>query len=438
MLPTVGAVVPGEIRTNYCIPSGVRRTVRCTFMEAATPLPFSQVRVVGDTLRVDGLVVRDETAVRLAVEHDDPAKLVADAIEIGARVLDREQTGANAEFVKAEFEKAASELNTQFVERARTVAEGMNTVITRHFHDESSEAVQHKVRQIVRDVSVEMQKELRTELLSESDTNPLARFHKLQIALQQQSAKAANEQLGALVDKLEATRLEVERLRAENEKLEEIAAVEEKGTAKGRTYEEEVAEAIEAIAVAQGDDSEAVGDVKEATGKVGDVVVGIDACNGPARGRIVFEAKNKKLSRPEALRELDAARAERNADFAVLVVAGEGKLPARMLPLREYNGDKMVVSFNPDEGPLSLQVAYALARARVLMRKADGDEVDAEAVRACAERALQQLGEVQRIKQQLTASKTAVDKAAEIVDGMAAGVKAQLAEIDILLVSAHT
>src|SRR4051794_11393774 len=136
------------------------RGVRCDrlLMEAATPLPFSQVRVVGDSLRVDGLVVHDETAVRLAAEHDDPSKLVSDAIEIGARVLDREQTGANAEFVKAEFEKAASELNVEFVERARNVAEGMNTVITRHFNDESSEAVQHKVRQIVRDVSTEMQK----------------------------------------------------------------------------------------------------------------------------------------------------------------------------------------------------------------------------------------------------------------------------------------
>ncbi len=69
-------------------------------MEAATPLPFSQVRVVGDTLRVDGLVVTDECAVRLAAESDDPSGLVRDAIAIGARVLDREQTGANAEFVK--------------------------------------------------------------------------------------------------------------------------------------------------------------------------------------------------------------------------------------------------------------------------------------------------------------------------------------------------
>jgi hypothetical protein len=159
-------------------------------MEAATPLPFSQVRVVGDTLRVDGLVVHDETAVRLAAEHDDPGKLVADAIEIGARILDREHTGANTEFVKAEFEKAAAELNAEFVERARTVAEGMNTVITRHFNDESSEAVQHKVRQIVRDVSTEMQRELRAELLSEDEGNPLAKFHRIQLALAKQQSEA--------------------------------------------------------------------------------------------------------------------------------------------------------------------------------------------------------------------------------------------------------
>ena len=50
--------------------------------------------------------------------------------------------------------------------------------------------------------------------------------------------------------------------------------------------------------------------MKEATGKVGDVVVAIDACNGPARGRIVFEAKDRKsLSAPTAFKELDSALA---------------------------------------------------------------------------------------------------------------------------------
>jgi hypothetical protein len=405
-------------------------------MEAATPLPVSQVRIVGDSVRVDGLVVRDECAVRLVSEADDPSGIVRDAIEIGARILDREQAGANAEFVKAEFEKAATELNQQFVDRARTVAEGMNTVITRHFGDDSSDAVQHKVRQIVRDVSVEMQKELRSELLSEGDDNPLAKFHRIQLALAKQQSEAQALQMKTLADKLEENRLELERLRSQNEKLEEIAAVEEKGTAKGRTYEEEVAEAIEAIALGQGDDAEAVGDRPEAGRKTGDVVVAIDGCSGPARGRIVFEAKNAKLSRPEALRELDRARDERNADFAVLVVAGDEKVPAKMLPLREYNGDKMVVTFCPEDGPLGLQVAYALARARVLMRRADSDEIDADAVRATAERALQSLGEVHRIKQQLTASKTAVDKAAAIVDSMADAVRSRLAEIQSLVAAA--
>ena len=70
------------------------------------------------------------------------------------------------------------------------------------------------------------------------------------------------------------------------------------------------------------------------------------------------------------------------------------------------------------------------------MRRADTEDIDADAVSASAERALQSLGEVQRIKQQLTASKTAVDKAAEIVDGMAGAVKANLAEIQALVAAA--
>ena len=80
-------------------------------MEAATSLPFSQVRTHAGRLWIDGLVVDDATAVRLAREREqrgeDVSRLVLDAIAIGARVLDREQTGANAEFVKTEFEKAA-------------------------------------------------------------------------------------------------------------------------------------------------------------------------------------------------------------------------------------------------------------------------------------------------------------------------------------------
>ena len=92
---------------------------------------------------------------------------------------------------------------------------------------------------------------------------------------------------------------QLQALRLEKEKLEEVEAERERGTAKGRSFEEAVADAVDEIALAQGDVAEAVGDLKEATGKVGDVVVAIDACNGPARGRIVIEAKDRPAVEPE-------------------------------------------------------------------------------------------------------------------------------------------
>jgi hypothetical protein len=63
------------------------------------------------------------------------------------------------------------------------------------------------------------------------------------------------------------------------------------------------------------------------------------------------------------------------------------------------------------------------------MAKGGGDGVDTAAVRDAVERAVGLMEEVRRIKQQLTASKTSIDKAAEIVSAMAEGVRGQLAEI---------
>jgi hypothetical protein len=227
---------------------------------------------------------------------------------------------------------------------------------------------------------------------------------------------------------------QLQALRLEKEKLEDVEAERERGTAKGRTFEEAVADAVDAIALTQGDVAEAVGDLKEATGKVGDVVVAIDACNGPARGRIVIEAKDRqRLSATKALQELDSAMAERSADFAVMVVPTDDKVPAKMEPLREYNGDKLLVAFDPDSGSLPLEVAYRLARARVLMKRSDAEGIDAGAVADAAERALAALAEERNIKQQLTGAKTSIDKARDYVETMSARVRALLQEIDALV-----
>jgi hypothetical protein len=418
-------------------------------MEAATPLHQSSVRVAGDRVVIDGLVVEDECAVRLVSESPDTARLMLDAIEVGMRVLDREQVGANADFVKAEFEKAARDLKSEFTDRAKGVADRLDEkvdevfkaddgvvakMMAKHFADESSSAVQHKVKEVLDAVATQMREDVRKSLTSDSVDNPIVAIQRASLKVIRDNADQQAVGLREMSARMEAMRVEVAALRAEKEKLVEVAAEREKGTAKGRTFEEVVHEALDRIALAQGDDCEAVGDFLEGTGKKGDVVVGIGACHGPARGRVVFEVKTGKLSRPKAIEELDGGKAQRNADFAVLVVPSEDKVPAKMLPLREYNGDKLIVAFDPEEGSdLSLRVAYALARARVLMAKGGGDGVDTAAVRDAVERAVGLMEEVRRIKQNLTASKTSIDKAGEIVQSMADGVRGQLAEISGLI-----
>jgi hypothetical protein len=426
-------------------------------MEAATPLRQSRITVLANRLIVDGLVVEDPAAIELVrarVEAgEDPARVVGDAIQIGARVLDREQVGANAEFVKTEFERSARALDAEFVERARKVAERLDhkvdevfgpehghvtRALERHFGDESSVAVQNRVKALLAEASVAMREDLRKQFSSDSDSNPLAGFQRASLAVIKQSSDQQVNQLSRMNETIQGLQLEVERLRAEKVRAQDVAAEAERGTAKGRTFEEAVHDALDRIAVAQGDDCDAVGDSKGTTRRTGDIVVALEACRGPARGRLVFEAKTGRLGRKEAIGELDRALYERSADFAVLVVPSEEKVPAKLQTLREYNGDKLVVCFDPQDGStLALEVAYSLARARVLMARGEAEGIDATAVREAVERATGTLGEVQRVKQQLTGATTSIEKAREIVETMAKQVRAQLAQIEALLDAAE-
>jgi hypothetical protein len=330
-------------------------------------------------------------------------------------------------------QRAATELRSSLEAIFGPDSGHLTKALERHFSDDSSAAVQHRVRAVLTEVMGKSREDLVRQFSSSDGSNPLAGFqraalHSIKTASDQQHAHL-REMNGTIV----ALREELASLRAEKDKLEEVAAEAEKGTAKGRSYEEEVAVALDAIALPLGDDAQAVGDQRESTGKKGDVVVSIGACHGPAQGRVVFEAKDRRLSRPGALQELNACMAERNADYAVLVVPTDDEVPAKMHPLREYNGDKLIVTYDPGDGPLALQVAYSLARARVLMARGDGDGIDAAAVTDTAERAIVALEDVRRIRQQLTGAKTQIDKASEIVGAMSAQVRGHLEEIATLV-----
>jgi hypothetical protein len=425
-------------------------------MEAATPLRPTRVHTLVGRLIVENLVVDDPAAAELVRERaaagEDPARVVADAIEIGARVLDREQAGATVEVLRADLEKASREVeqrlgatSEQVVTELRTRLEEafgpeqghVTRVLHRHFGADSTGAVQHQVKAAVAELLNESRERLFKQFSSAEESNPLASFQRHAVAAIRQSSDQQHSHLREMNQRIGALQLEVTKLQAEKEKALEVAAEHDRSTAKGRPYEEAVFEAIDSIAGGQGDDCDAVGDLPGVGGRKGDVVVAIDGCSGSPRGRIVFEAKNSQLPKKRALEELDEAMAQRDAAYGVWVVPAEDKLPARTQPLREINGDKLFVVYDPEDGGrLALQVAYSLARARVLMARGDAEGLDASALRAEVERAVGALEEGRRIRQQLTHAANGVEAAREILDGMERRVKVHLAQVDAMLAAA--
>jgi len=419
-------------------------------MEAAFPLRPPSVRTIGDRVAVDGLVVDDPVAVRLVREReeagDDPAQLLLDAVEIGARVLDREQAGANAEFVRTEFEKQAREVEAAFGEQAGAVGErlakqledvfgpetgSLSKALERHFSDDSSGSVQQRVRALVAEVMAQARQDLLQQFSAADGRNPLADFKAASLAMMKRAAEQQDTHLTAMRDRMAALERQLQGLRDEKAASVELAAERERGTAKGRTFEEAVFDAVEAIAAAQGDCAEPVGDLAEGGGKRGDVVISVDAATGPARGRIVIEAKDRRISRKKSLEELAEGLDQRSAQFGVWVVPSEEELPAGVRDLREVDGDKLYVVFDPEDGArVGLEVAYKLARARVLLTRDEVEGLDPALVAERVELARRAMEDVRRIKQQLTGATTAISTAREVLDEMAAGVRARLEEID--------
>jgi uncharacterized small protein (DUF1192 family) len=419
---------------------------------AATPLRQTRVLTLMGRLVIDNLVVDDTCAAEVvrarADAGEDPARVVCDAIEIGARVLDREQAGATVEVLRQDLEKASRDVEQRLGETSEQVVTELRTrldeafgpdqghvtrVLHRHFGADSTGAVQHQVRAAVAELLNESRERLFKQFSSADESNPLATFQKAAVAAIRQSSDQQHAGLRETNQRIAALQLEVAKLQAEKEKALEVAAEHDRSTAKGRPYEEAVFDAIDGIAGGQGDDCDAVGDLQGVGGRKGDVLVAIDGCSGAPRGRIVFEAKNSRVARKVALAELDEAMAQRDAAYGIWVVPSEEQLPARTQPLREINGDKLFVVYDPEEGRLGLQVAYSLARARVLMARGDTDGLDASAVRAEVERALGALEEGRRIRQQLTHAANGVEAARDILDAMERRVTAHLAQVDTML-----
>jgi hypothetical protein len=435
-------------------------------MEAVQKLRLldRRVEVRDGAVFIDGLVVQDRTLVELIerrLERDLTAEeTVTDAIEIGARVLDREATNVEVDFVKHQFERVSGEVERAFGDRAREVAEGLQAqferflgedggamskaleahsgeleeLVAENFGADRSTAVQHQLRELIAKLLNESRQEQLRQFSADDGHNPLSDF-KAAVVREVKRSGDANERL---IEKLAQLEGEVKRLHDSHEAQAELAAERERGTGKGREFEQQAFELLERLAEVRGDVAHHVGDERSAMGgKRGDIVIEIDGASGQPKGRIAIDAKDEKLSKKKAWDLLNEALAEREAGFAILVVASEEKLPAGREPLHEYEGNKMIVALDKETfDDRSLELAYRYARCRCLMAVERELEIDAPGVRDAAAEALSALKEAQRIRSSLTGATNSVQNARGALDVMVARVEASIARIESLIAAA--
>ena len=400
------------------------------------------VRALDDRLVIESLTVSDARAARVVRERAEagqaPPKTVSDAIEIGARVLDREDAAAEVDYVRAEFERQTAELRERLT---RSLADGDDQLAERiaaSFDGAREGSVQQQIRDVLTRALEEQRNALARQFSVEDGSNPLTDFKGAVVRALRQSDARQQQESEANRKRIEALTRELVELKERAEADRRVAAAEEVGTRKGRTFEERAFLAIEAVAAGRDDVAHHVGD-EEAVGggKRGDVVVELDAATGAPTGRLVFEIKDERLSKRDAWAVLNEALEQRGADFAVLLVAGEAKVPAGYRQLHQYEGNKMVVAVDRDEpGGVELEAAYCVARALVRAGRERSLTVDAAGVLEAVEAIVTELRRKQGMKRALTGIAKNADTVETGLDEMDLAVRAHLERIESLVAAA--
>jgi hypothetical protein len=211
-----------------------------------------------------------------------------------------------------------------------------------------------------------------------------------------------------------------------------VAAEVEKGTAKGRTYEENIGIVLADISTATGDQIHPTGDDAGMIpgSKVGDFIITLGDAGVPAR--IAVECKNQQLSFKKTAEQLDQAVENRDAAVGILVFSSETKTPVGG-PLVRLGPSRYAVVYDPDSADtLALKVAYQLARTDVLAAASGNGEsqIDPELLAQKVQEARTLLDQVSQVKRGISTARNGLNKAESSVVSMKENLLRTLDEID--------
>ncbi len=245
----------------------------------------------------------------------------------------------------------------------------------------------------------------------------------------------------ALVRLKEALSKEVREIARENSRIfeemkerfgaktaQEIEA--EKGTEKGRRFEETLYDRLAELGRQLEDETEAVGEKTGALtrSKVGDYVITLGPTSGAPGKRLVVEAKKRHgVKIQDAVDEIRKAKENREAECGIFVFE-KGYEPAEVGDFRRMGGDFYVTvdkeSLESGRSLLFFEAAYKIARVLLVtsLRQAESHEVDLHSVRSELDAVTEN---VERMSEMLKKVQT-IKRNSEIIEKMVTDLKENL------------
>jgi len=260
------------------------------------------------------------------------------------------------------------------------------------------------------------------------ETTPLGSFTK-----QLEEELDANKEGTAFYDLTKCVENGFENIMRELSANEARLEERDKSPAKGLDFQQYVYEYVDVMARDFEDTVEYVGDESGAHGKVGDIVVHLNMRDTRGLERnIVFEVKKANISlsgRRSFFLELEKAKENRLSHYAIGAVH-KSNTPNSVGALRRYDGAKIICSVSDEEYPLSLEIAYKIARSELILEVSQEElEIDAEKVRSKIFEIETHLEKTRSIKTSLSGAVKSIDSANNCLKEMEDSIKETLEEL---------
>jgi hypothetical protein len=418
-------------------------------MEARTilQLPTTDIRVDGERIVIDRLILRDAALAAIVADRDaaDRPAFVERALKIGLTALQDATVSVDVDLVRDEFDKllrSSEAANTK-------AAEALDQVLRANFADgdgrlprtlEKFLGDRGALRTFVGELFDETKRDsaigrMRTLLGTyfDGDASKLALL--LDPTRQHSPMHQFRSEVAAGFDRLH------DRLTAIEAAAAARGVERARSAAKGGDFED-ILEAMLA------DVSRGSGDLVDRTGgetgellrsKKGDFVLTVDpARTGGAELRVVVEAKDRAMSIRAIREELREAKENRSAAVG-LVVFSPAHAPAGIAPFDVRAGDVYAVvdPAAPDAATLEAAVRLAKLLAVASLREVEA-EVDVEAVRAALAGVRAELDALKGIKATLTSISTSATGLQAALDRLRDAVIARVAEAEAEIRAART